>query len=222
MSKQRFAVVGTVAVVACVLLVQSPVLAQGVMFVNNDKVGIGVDSPDELLHVKGAGVAQIFVEDTEAGPSSMFRLKNAGRISFVMENTVAGLWKFSVAKQFSINTTLTPGPEFKLNERGDLRIAGELTTAGCDGCGADFVFEDDYELMPLSALADFVAREKHLPNIPTSAEMDEGINMSELQIRLLEKIEELTLYAVAQHDDIASLRTQNEQLLERLEALEQK
>ncbi len=224
MSKHRFSVLGMVAIVVCVLLTQAPALAQGVMFVNNDKVGIGVATPGELLHVKDtAGGAQVFVEETSSGTAKMFRLLNQGAIQFDMENTNAvGIWRFSVSNNFNINSAANPGITMSVSPTGDLTIQGSLTTTGCTGCGADFVFEDDYELMPLSALGDFVAREKHLPNIPTSAEMDEGINMSELQLKLLQKIEELTLYSVAQHEDIASLRDQNELLLARLEALEQR
>jgi hypothetical protein len=63
----------------------------------------------------------------------------------------------------------------------------------------DYVFEEDYPLMPLDALQSFVRRHKHLPGIPTAAEVAaEGIEAGTLTASLLEKIEELTLYIIAQ------------------------
>jgi len=71
----------------------------------------------------------------------------------------------------------------------------------------DYVFEPDYELMPLADLKAFIEREKHLPNVPDRDEVKaKGLNLSEFQMRLLEKVEELTLYTVRQHDEIQTLR----------------
>ncbi|HSK76580.1 MAG TPA: hypothetical protein VLQ45_08995 [Thermoanaerobaculia bacterium] len=77
-------------------------------------------------------------------------------------------------------------------------------------------------------LGEFVAREKHLPNVPSAAEIKEqGLNLSQFQMRLLEKIEELALYTVTQHEQIKSqqarineLQGVNAKLDARLEALE--
>jgi hypothetical protein len=61
--------------------------------------------------------------------------------------------------------------------------------------------------MPLAELKAFIEREKHLPNVPNRDEVKaKGLNLSEFQMRLLEKVEELTLYTVRQHDEIQALR----------------
>ena len=53
--------------------------------------------------------------------------------------------------------------------------------------------------MPVEQLGEYVAKEKHLPNVPSAAEVKEnGLNLGQFQSRLLEKIEELTLYTVQQ------------------------
>jgi hypothetical protein len=71
----------------------------------------------------------------------------------------------------------------------------------------DYVFEPGYELMPLAELKAFIEREQHLPNVPDRDEVKaKGLNLSEFQMRLLEKVEELTLYTVRQHDEIQALR----------------
>ena len=71
----------------------------------------------------------------------------------------------------------------------------------------DYVFEPDYELMPIGELDRFVRREKHLPRVPAAADVEaaESVNMTEMQMRLLEKVEELTLYIIEQHQTIEDL-----------------
>ncbi len=83
-----------------------------------------------------------------------------------------------------------------------LHVVGNVRIQGGNIVPADYVFEPDYRLMPLEKLAEFISREKHLPNVPPAAEVNEkGLNLGEFQMRLLEKIEELTLYAVRQAND---------------------
>jgi hypothetical protein len=62
----------------------------------------------------------------------------------------------------------------------------------------DYVFENDYDLMPLDSVATYIANNKHLPNLPSAEEMHEKQNysVSDMDVKLLEKIEELTLYVI--------------------------
>ncbi|MGN6510711.1 MAG: hypothetical protein ACTHLD_14705 [Chitinophaga sp.] len=62
---------------------------------------------------------------------------------------------------------------------------------------ADFVFEKDYQLPSLKELEDFVSRNKHLPGIPTAAEVGEnGVELGDISAKLLQKIEEQALYII--------------------------
>jgi hypothetical protein len=71
---------------------------------------------------------------------------------------------------------------------------------------ADFVFEPSYELRPLSELAQYIKLHKHLPDIPSTAEVTKnGIDLAETQALLLQKIEELTLYVIEQNKKIGEL-----------------
>lgn len=61
----------------------------------------------------------------------------------------------------------------------------------------DYVFANDYKLMPISELGNYVNKNKYLPNLPTASEVEKnGIGIGELQTKLVEKIEELTLYII--------------------------
>jgi hypothetical protein len=76
---------------------------------------------------------------------------------------------------------------------------------------ADFVFEKDYNLMSLSDLNSFIHKNKHLPGIPTSEEVSkEGIDIADMQSKLLLKIEELTLYIIEQNKRITLLEKNKE------------
>jgi hypothetical protein len=60
---------------------------------------------------------------------------------------------------------------------------------------ADYVFDEKYNLKPLEELAEFIKVNKHLPNIPSAKEVSaNGIELGQMNLRLVEKIEELTLY----------------------------
>lgn len=72
---------------------------------------------------------------------------------------------------------------------------------------ADFVFEKNYELLPLNEVEAFYLTNKHLPSVPSEKEVKEnGINTADMDAVLLQKIEELTLYVVQQQKEIEALK----------------
>ncbi|OCK49707.1 hypothetical protein BA768_07350 [Chryseobacterium sp. CBo1] len=71
---------------------------------------------------------------------------------------------------------------------------------------ADYVFAKDYKLMPLKELDQFINTNGHLPEVPTTEEaIKNGIELKEMNILLLKKIEELTLYTIEQQKRIEAL-----------------
>ncbi|MNK22813.1 hypothetical protein D3C87_410940 [compost metagenome] len=76
---------------------------------------------------------------------------------------------------------------------------------------ADFVFEKDYKLRPLSEVEKFINENKHLPDVPSAAELKEnGASMATLMKNLTQKVEELTLYAIQQDKQIKALQSELE------------
>jgi hypothetical protein len=72
---------------------------------------------------------------------------------------------------------------------------------------SDFVFEDEYNLQPLSEIETFIKENKHLPDIPSEAEVKEnGISVGEMNAKLLMKIEELTLHMIEMKKEIIELK----------------
>lgn len=71
----------------------------------------------------------------------------------------------------------------------------------------DYVFRKDYNLSPLNEVEEFIKKNKHLPNVPSEEEINtNGINITDLNLILLRKIEELTLYSIEQQKVIAKLQ----------------
>ena len=119
----------------------------------------------------------------------------------------------------------TQNPSYNFDVNGDIRAKKIYVTSALlaketqadeikvKTSGADFVFDKDYQLRPLSEVKAFIQENQHLPEIKSAQEMQEdGVSVSELQTQLLQKIEELTLYILQQQETIQELRKEVEQL----------
>ncbi|MCV9387480.1 hypothetical protein [Reichenbachiella ulvae] len=86
---------------------------------------------------------------------------------------------------------------------------------------SDFVFFDNYNLRSLEETEQYIQENQHLPDIPSEAEVTaNGISLGEMDAKLLQKIEELTLYLIEQNKENQALKTEMESLKSRLEKLE--
>ncbi|MBO9620879.1 MAG: hypothetical protein J7539_17795 [Niabella sp.] len=121
--------------------------------------------------------------------------------------------------------TLTP--QEKLSVNGKIR-AQEIKVEATNW--PDYVFAPEHKLLPLEELSMQIKLQGHLPGIPTAKEVSaEGIALGEMNKKLLEKVEELTLYIIKQNDasrqqeeDVDLLKKQNIALLNRIRQLENK
>ncbi|MCL8535550.1 cell wall anchor protein [Chryseobacterium gallinarum] len=87
---------------------------------------------------------------------------------------------------------------------------------------ADYVFKKDYQLKSLDEVEKHISEKGHLPNIPSADEvLKNGINVAEMNAKLLEKIEELTLYSIQQNKQLQEDRKVLQHQSERIEQLEQ-
>lgn len=100
-----------------------------------------------------------------------------------------------------------------------LSVKGEITAqkVRVTGTGwADFVFAPDYVLPSLQGLAAFIKAHQHLPEIPSAATVEkEGIELGEMNKKLLQKIEELTLYIIRQDEQLAEVQARLKKLEEK-------
>ncbi|WP_447768492.1 hypothetical protein [Sphingobacterium faecium] len=100
----------------------------------------------------------------------------------------------------------TPTPSEKLAVNGKIRAQEIRVDAGP---WPDYVFQEGYALTPLDSLEQFVKTNKHLPNISSAFQVEkEGVELGELNKKLLQKVEELTLYLIDQHKEIRNLKAE--------------
>jgi len=108
--------------------------------------------------------------------------------------------ELTVNGNVGIGTTDTEGSKLAVN--GTIRAKEIKVETGW----ADFVFEEDYELPSLEEVSNHIKEKKHLPGIPSAKEVKEnGVNLGEMNVMLLQKIEELTLYVIKQQNIIEKL-----------------
>jgi len=87
----------------------------------------------------------------------------------------------------------TPGATYKLAVNGSIRAKEIVVDTGW----SDFVFADNYKLPSLPEVEQFISENKHLPGIPSEAEVKaNGVTLGNISSKLLQKVEELTLYVI--------------------------
>ncbi|NER12987.1 hypothetical protein GWK08_06020 [Leptobacterium flavescens] len=119
------------------------------------------------------------------------------------------------ANMFNGNVGIgTTSPDSKLTVKG--KIHAEEVKVDLSVPGPDYVFANDYDLRTLEELRKYIQQNKHLPNIPSAVEMEaNGVELGIMNMKLLEKIEELTLYTLEQEKKIKN----QEERLQKLENL---
>ncbi|KPA19790.1 hypothetical protein shim_37490 [Shimia sp. SK013] len=171
----------------------------------NGDIGIGTDAPGRDLHIRSTSQAdaqQILLENTAAGA-----------VQVRMETTLASNRRFigtsggSPVSQinFGDSEVTIAGPSYAADKYAVFNGAG-LTINGTGLTVPDYVFEDDYDLRSLSQVQAFIDENGHLPDVPSASEINtNGLNMNDMQLTLLRKVEELTLYTLSQQAEIERL-----------------
>lgn len=174
-------------------------------YFENARLGLGTTNPTELLHVyESAGGQTLRIDaDVDLNPNVVFSVNGQNKANIrVKDNGNDQL-------QFQVGTNLIEAMSIATDGKvgiGTVNPADLLTVNGtakaeevivAEDVGADFVFEEDYPLPELSELEKYIDRHKHLPEIPTAGQMKrDGVKVGDLQMKLLQKIEELTLYMI--------------------------
>jgi hypothetical protein len=167
-------------------------------------LGIGTDEPEELIHVKGT-YPKLYLEATNSKWKFYPRYDGSLRI----QDITAGTSRLMIDDEGNVGIGTTT-PDNKLDVNGTIRAKEIKVETGW----SDFVFADDYNLMPLDKLERHIKANKSLPGIPTEkVVLENGVSIGEMQAKFLEKIEELTLYVI-------DLKKENVELKERMSILE--
>ena len=139
--------------------------------------------------------------------------------SFMIASETATLLKVTTDGRVRIGNVTAPGTavsDYRLYvEKGILTERLKVTLKSSTEW-ADYVFDKKYKLMSLSNVEKFIIQNKHLPNVPSADEVvSQGIDMAKMDAKLLEKIEELTLYLIQLDKKVKKLEVENQKLKEK-------
>ncbi|TAD86178.1 MAG: hypothetical protein EAY75_09225 [Bacteroidetes bacterium] len=202
-------------------------------------IGVGTPAPQAPIHIDDAlGFSTTMIIESNISPLVSFRRGGAekgfiqqldndlkigtvgtndpGRF-IIRTNATDRLWVDSVG-YVTIGGRIGPtinGP-YRLAVRG--KIAATDFNVVASGSWPDYVFADDYKLQSLEETEAFIKANRHLPNIPSATVVDkEGFALGDMQKRMMEKIEELTLHLIEANKNIKRQQIEIDSLKRKLD-----
>ena len=155
---------------------------------------------------KWAGVAGV----AEAGNSNYIGLAFYTHTDGQTTQSTAERMRITGTGSVGINKT-NPGEKLEVNGnvKCDTVKCAVVKINGWTLNAPDFVFEKNYKLPSLKDVEKHIAIKKHLPDVPSASEIKKnGINLAEMNMALLKKVEELTLYAIDQNKKLEEQQKQ--------------
>lgn len=210
---------------------------------DNGNVGIGTVSPNSKLHIAQDNINNQnlslgkFTSVGQTGGSAIVSLAyNSTTANLEVNSTYSGSgFRYGTYGDFNIENEITT-PDFgainfitnkkvqlAIKPNGNALLQGKFEAKEVKVTltpTADFVFDEKYDLPKLEEVEKHIKEKKHLPEIASAKVMEkEGVNVGEFQIKLLQKIEELTLYSIEQNKQIKQQSDQLKHLKDENEAL---
>ncbi|TCI93094.1 tail fiber protein [Tenacibaculum sp. M341] len=198
----------------------------------NGNVGIGVTTPSNPLHIvsssnhhqlklQGANGKHSWIQFYPNGTNLLNWQVGANTNGFSIYDITNSKYNFTVSNSGNVGIgTIKPTAKLAVNGKihtKEIRVDLNLTD------WADFVFYNDYKLPTLTEVENHIKEKGHLKDIPSAKEVAQnGIYLGEMDAKLLQKIEELTLYTIQQEKKIKTLeaeKTKTEKLEKEVETL---
>ncbi|WP_378185621.1 tail fiber protein [Aquimarina sp. W85] len=178
---------------------------------NGGNVGIGTTNPQGKVDIKkGSQNLRLLTGSNTSGYNLNIGVNDDG-VNFTNSSRIRGyLFGNANGTLLTINSQGNVGigtraPDAKLTVKGNIH-AQEVKVDLAGAVAPDYVFLKDYQLKTLDEVDSYIQVNGHLPNIPSAAIMEkEGVKLKEMNLKLLEKIEELTLYTIEQEKAIQEL-----------------
>lgn len=187
------------------------------------KLGIGTMSPTSKVEIIGAGGQTVDlkvngrIQTGDGANGGGVNVTSSGSMFMGAQSaTKVGLynndWRLIVDNAGKVGIG-TISPDEKLTVKG--KVHAEEVIIDLSVPAPDYVFEQDYTLTPLDEVQAYIAKNKHLPEVPSAKEIEkDGVRVGEMEMLLLKKVEELTLHLIKKDQELKNLE-------ERLKILEQ-
>jgi len=173
----------------------------------NDVLG-GIEFASRAVAYQRAGYIYSFKEDNSTTAAD-------ARLEFGVANGGTAYTAMAIRSSGNVGIgTISPG--YKLDVAGQVHATSFVSSTTTY---ADLVFKSDYKLAPLSQIEASIKKEGHLPGIPSEEEAKaHGIDLAQMQVKLLQKIEELTLHQIEQQKELSAQQNQLAKQQQRLDA----
>ncbi len=189
------------------------------LVLNDGRVGVGTNVPNTKVHVYGDGATGLKIESVEDDAFlSLENLADDWEIRLDQSEANELDWRYNGSTKMVLSTDgrLALGSEtmatgYRLSVSGN--IIAEEVRCQLKVDWPDYVFSDSYHLMPLDHIEKSIKKDGHLPGIPAAAVIDEqGLDLGDMQVKMMEKIEELTLHLIEMNKRILQLEEENQGL----------
>jgi hypothetical protein len=205
-----------ILVFACSYLVTN---AQWQTNVSNgsDNAAVSLSNPTSQLQIGMSSCTGCYSGQASTS-DAVFRVLGGGNILFsiptnnqydsrkiIFSRDDSKLMQIAADGKVAIGNVSQPG-DYKLYVESGILTEKLKVSLKYSSDWADYVFDKHYKLMPLRDVENYIIENKHLPNVASASQVQEsGIDVAKMDAKLLEKIEELTLYIIQLNKRIEKL-----------------
>lgn len=178
----------------------------GDVYIGGDNEAVTVSGTNPYIQLKNGGDLTGYIRASGLNFQVATNAENnSGKLEF-RTNGSSRMW-IDAAGNVSVGGSGKVATGYLLSVVG--KVMAEEVRVELNGTWPDYVFADDYNLMPLQALKQYVMQHNHLPEVPSAEAMKDGIDVGKMNKLLMQKVEELTLYVIQLNEEIQQLKKQN-------------